>query len=323
MVIGIWTFILFVGVYGLVFIQPFHPEYGPYCTHPQQISLIYLDDNVGAGWCWIDQRFFWARILSFYGVCILLLFLNIVFVFVDMFGLIILYGVLFIYIRIQLKNLHAATSSSDHDARINLESGNNGQFPTSDIPMTNTATATTEGYQTRRAPAQLRANQAQQRMNQVSRTLLLYPLVYIVVLLPLSVARLMQFANKSPSLKATYVVCAIFDCQGLINVFLYTFTRKGIIPWDSLLRKFKRDPISPNSDYGTDTSRTVIPTPSMASLNQSNFRTEHSASDSYLNLGSVTSDNEKFGHDLGQKDTFDDDNRNFNACNYGRGNKEV
>jgi hypothetical protein len=30
---AIWAFVLFVGVFGLIFIQPLHPEKGPYCTN--------------------------------------------------------------------------------------------------------------------------------------------------------------------------------------------------------------------------------------------------------------------------------------------------
>lgn len=240
--------------------------------------------------------------------------------------LIILYGVLFFYIRRQLKNLHVATTSSDHDAQISLKPGNKAQFSTSDISMTK---AVTGECQTRQGPVLSMANQAQRRLNQVSRTLLLYPLVYIIVLLPLSIVRVMEFANKNPSLKMTYVVCAIFDCQGLINVFLYTCTRKGIIPWDLLLRKFKRDPMSSTSNSTTDTSKTVVPTLSMASLNQSKSDVEHSAYASYVYLGNSISDDDKSDHEQistehrGQKDVFDNGNTNSSTYNYGRGDLET
>jgi len=29
--VGVWVFILFCGLFGLIFIEPFHPEDGPYC----------------------------------------------------------------------------------------------------------------------------------------------------------------------------------------------------------------------------------------------------------------------------------------------------
>jgi hypothetical protein len=62
---GIWAFLLFIGVFGLVIVQPLHPEKGPYCINLFRFAVT-LDDNIGAGWCWIDQQFFWERIFSFY-----------------------------------------------------------------------------------------------------------------------------------------------------------------------------------------------------------------------------------------------------------------
>jgi hypothetical protein len=31
---GIWAFILFIGVFGLIIVQPLYPEKGPYCINP-------------------------------------------------------------------------------------------------------------------------------------------------------------------------------------------------------------------------------------------------------------------------------------------------
>ena len=251
-----------------------------------------------------------------------LLSLNIVFVFLDMFFLIILYGVLFFYIRIQLRNLHTVASSSDREA----------QLATSGVATTNTVTSTSEEYWARHGRTVLRVNPTQQRMNQVSRTLLLYPLVYIIVLLPLSIGRVMQFANKNPSLKATYVVCAIFDCQGLVNAILYTCTRKGIIPWDAIIRRFKRNSTSRGSDRCTAISRTVVPVSSIGTLDQSKYLSEHSDSASYVDIPSrfdnAALEDDKFVDEqistesLGQKVTFADDNTNSGTCNCGRGEKE-
>jgi hypothetical protein len=62
---GIWLFILFIAANGLIFIQPFHPEKGPYCIILFRIAVT-LVDHIGVGWCWVDQQFFWERIFSFY-----------------------------------------------------------------------------------------------------------------------------------------------------------------------------------------------------------------------------------------------------------------
>jgi hypothetical protein len=63
--LGIWGFIFLISVNGLLFIQPFHPEKGPYCITLFRFAVT-LVDHIGVGWCWIDQQFFWERIFSFY-----------------------------------------------------------------------------------------------------------------------------------------------------------------------------------------------------------------------------------------------------------------
>ena len=55
--------------------------------------------------------------------------------------------------------------------------------------------------------------------------------------MPLSITRLSQFAGKQPSLTAVYASATIFCCSGLVNVLLYTATRKGIISWNWLWPK--------------------------------------------------------------------------------------
>jgi hypothetical protein len=63
---GIWTFILFIALFGLIFIEPFHPENGNYCI-PLSSNVLIIDNNAGAGWCWINADYFWERIFFFYG----------------------------------------------------------------------------------------------------------------------------------------------------------------------------------------------------------------------------------------------------------------
>jgi hypothetical protein len=82
---------------------------------------------------------------------------------------------------------------------------------------------------------------AQRRLSRVSWTLLCYPIIYFVLVLPLAVARIMEFANKDWSLTSVYVGGALFDVQGIVNVILYTATRQGIISWDRIFRKHKYD----------------------------------------------------------------------------------
>jgi len=153
-----------------------------------------------------------------------------------MFVLIVLYSTLFCYIRIQSRKLREAESSSHQSGGeqvgYEMESGLVYKSVTKPLP-----TIPTHHLRTRRV--QSRSNRPDRRLKKVSLTLLCYPLIYIVFLMPLSIARLRQFAGLNPSLTFTYAAAAVFDCQGFVNVILYTSTRKGLIPWDTFVRKFR------------------------------------------------------------------------------------
>jgi G protein-coupled glucose receptor regulating Gpa2 C-term len=158
--------------------------------------------------------------------------------------LIVLYSILFFYIRVQSKKLLQVTSSSTRSIREfpsyeeNLEAG---KCIRKIIPQPSHR-------------IQTGSHQAQRKMKQISLTLFFYPTVYLVLLLPLSIARLRQFIGKDPSLNFTYTTVAIFNCQGFINVLLYTTTRKGLVSWDALFRKFNRG----NSEESHISTRDVI-----------------------------------------------------------------
>jgi len=166
--------------------------------------------------------------------------------------LIVLYCSLFCYIRIQSKKLRDAESSSHQSAGeqtgYEMESGLVYKSVTKPLPAT-------PGHHLQIRRIQSRSNAPDRRLKKVSLTLLCYPLLYIVFLMPLSIARLRQFAGLNPSLAFTYAAAAVFDCQGVVNVILYTSTRKGLIPWDTFVRKVRhrtpRDepkPSNPSSD---------------------------------------------------------------------------
>jgi hypothetical protein len=164
----------------------------------------------------------------------------------------IIYSVLFFYIRSQLKQLRQASSTNESRT---YESNPEAGRPDGKIVLSN--------------PIQTGTYQAQKRMKQVSLTLLFYPAAYIVVLMPLSIARLRQFSGRNPSLAFTYTAAAIFDCQGFINVLLYTTTRKGLIAWNRLYPRFNRgteEPHIPTQDSTTISTKHSVE--SMGSLSQ-------------------------------------------------------
>lgn len=211
----------------------------------QKYFRLTLDNNAGAGWCWIDQAYFWERIFFHYSKFSSWSLLILVFLFVDMFALTILYCVLFFYIRIQLKKFRKATSTSEiqscHETsnwQANLEAGPPDQpIPPKQIITTQTVTVMTEERPIQRPKMKAEPDRAHQRMNQVALTLLFYPVMYICLTMPLVITRVSEFAGNKWGLTSIYVGACIYCCSGFVNVLLYTATRKGIISWDWLFRR--------------------------------------------------------------------------------------
>ena len=157
----------------------------------------------------------------------------VVFVFVDMFVLIVLYTYLFLYLQIQSKKLRFAESTTHHSGgepgTYELESGlvyNSLTKPLPPLPH--------QRPQIRRVQSKSNAS-PDRRLRRVSVTLLCYPVLYLIFLMPLSIARLREFSGLNPSLTFTYAAAAVFDCQGFVNVILYTSTRRGLVTWNALL----------------------------------------------------------------------------------------
>jgi hypothetical protein len=71
-------------------------------------------------------------------------------------------------------------------------------------------------------------------MNKVSVTLIIYPVLYMIVTLPICISRIAEFAGKDMGLPFVYFGAALFECTGWMNVLLYTSTRKGIVSWNRL-----------------------------------------------------------------------------------------
>ena len=180
--------------------------------------------------------------------------LKLAFLFLDMFSLSIMYCILFCYIRIQsrkLANMTTASTSQHKDTHelqsweVNIETGEPAQYTTSSQLFTmNSGNTTMEDSHTQRTQTRSTRPRADKRMNQVSLTLLCYPIVYIILTMPIAVSRLCEFGGKKGSLTSIYIGGYLFMSSGLINVLLYTTTRRGIISWRWFLRKFKHEPPS-------------------------------------------------------------------------------
>jgi hypothetical protein len=83
------------------------------------------------------------------------------------------------------------------------------------------------------------ARRTYNRINKVSVTLLIYPVLYILLTMPISISRIAQFAGQQWGLAFAHFGAAFFSCTGFINVLLYTSTRKGLVSW-SRLKFWKR-----------------------------------------------------------------------------------
>jgi hypothetical protein len=167
-----------------------------------------------------------------------------------MFALTILYTVLFVYLYFQSRKFKASHSSdlgtgTERTTDVELPAWqataeSNTRAPCPDpqtFLRTQSVTMVSESF-TRTARA--RENDSRRRMSKAAVTMLYYPVVYICLTMPLTVARLAQFAGKNWSLTTIIVGANIYFCTGWVNVLLYTATRKGIISWNWLVPKRKR-----------------------------------------------------------------------------------
>jgi hypothetical protein len=179
------------------------------------------------------------------------------FLFLDMATLTILYSVLFFFLRAQTKHFTAG-NMTDHqttdDLRMTTHShwevtlGTEGPGddvesapprPDAGVIVTKSVAVYTEPTNSRTPRPNAPARRTYNRMNKVSVTLLIYPVLYILLTMPISISRIAQFAGQQWGLAFAHFGAALFSCTGFINVLLYTSTRKGLVSW-SRLKFWKR-----------------------------------------------------------------------------------
>jgi hypothetical protein len=163
----------------------------------------------------------------------------------------ILYIILFFFLRAQTKRL-LKESITDHQTTDDLTVTTNPQWevslgtshndleasparPSGPVIVTKSVSIYTEAPSNSKP---LRSNktvqQTYQRLNKVSVTLLIYPILFMIVTMPISIARIAAFAGQEWGLPFVYFGAALFECTGFINVLLYTSTRKGLVSWNRL-----------------------------------------------------------------------------------------
>ena len=163
----------------------------------------------------------------------------------------ILYSILFFFLRAQTRRLLKAhttteqqtcddsTMGTQHNQQWEVRLGSaDGDIeaastrPSGPVLVTKSVSICTETSRPYRPPTN--AQRTYHRMNKVSVTLLIYPAIYMLLTLPLSIFRIAQFAGKDWGISFVFFGAALFDCTGFINVLLYTCTRKGLVTWDAL-----------------------------------------------------------------------------------------
>lgn len=101
--------------------------------------------------------------------------------------------------------------------------------------MTTTVRVTSEAGPVQKPVEIGDTERSKRRMNKIAVTLLCYPIAYLCLTMPISVARVASFSGVKVSPTVSYIVIAIFGSSGWVNVLLYTIPRKGMVSWDSII----------------------------------------------------------------------------------------
>ncbi|KAK2809770.1 hypothetical protein FQN49_008591 [Arthroderma sp. PD_2] len=153
-IIGLWCFCLLLVLVPTI-------RHGKYTYAPS------------GAWCWIEQKNeaerFWAHYF---------------WIFVSEFGSLLLYAILFFYLRRKMKASAALARGQREYLR---------------------------------------------RLRRVTGYMVLYPLAYLFLSLPIAAARMASFGGSSPSLTYLCAAAAIIASSGTVDVIMYTLTRKALI----------------------------------------------------------------------------------------------
>ncbi|DAA73471.1 TPA_exp: Uncharacterized protein A8136_4781 [Trichophyton benhamiae CBS 112371] len=153
--------------------------------------------------CWIDDDFeaerFWAHYL---------------WIFFSEFGSIMLYTILFFYLRRKMK------------ASAALARGQRENFG---------------------------------RLSRVTGYMVLYPLAYLLLSLPIAAARMASMQGNNPSLTYLCIAAAIIASSGTVDVIMYTLTRKALLLDSELSRPSEKGGSGSNARHSQITSAAPDP----------------------------------------------------------------
>jgi hypothetical protein len=175
------------------------------------------------------------------------------FLFLDMATLTILYSILFFFLRAQTKGLlkpssatgqytaaddfTPPTNAAQWQVTLGTPDGDPEAYPAPTsglVVVTRSVTIRTEAPSNSRPSLPNGDARTYHRLTRVSVTLLIYPILYVILTLPISMARIAEFAGHEWGLAFLHFGAGLFECTGWINVLLYTSTRKGLVSWNRL-----------------------------------------------------------------------------------------
>ncbi|GAA94274.1 uncharacterized protein L969DRAFT_91039 [Mixia osmundae IAM 14324] len=163
--------------------------------------------NVAGAWCWIDKSYEDYRLWFHY-----------VFVFLAGAGNLVLYTIVFFTIRHRL-DFRSMRGNGTNTQTTMVESGSQAQRKPSIIPQSSRGVAETSNSRA---------------IDSIAQRMMYYPLVYLIVITPISVYRIAGIAGHQFSFTAAVVAGSFYTLGGLADVVLWLLTRNLI----SFPRKF-------------------------------------------------------------------------------------
>src|SRR5271170_7296404 len=152
----------------------------------------------------------------------------------------VLYCILFFYIGKKVKTFQTTTSTAkpsinEQCPMTDLEAASSpSEKPLPALPpildLASPATVFTH---------RMEEDQTQGRMKEDALKLLLYPILFTCLAMPLVIARLAELAGDDWSFLAMDIGACFYCSLGWVNVIVYVAARKGFISGDWLLRKHK------------------------------------------------------------------------------------
>ncbi|KAI8457054.1 hypothetical protein BY996DRAFT_4578838, partial [Phakopsora pachyrhizi] len=154
-------------------------------------------------WCWINEEYAPLR-----------LFLHYLWIFIAAFASIALYGHLFLRLQIHFRNSKTMTPGVASSGSISRNNHAHDTFVTNER---------LDGV-----VVPLQADQLRKKLERKARAMLMYPIAFIFMILPLSTFRLAALAGHDWGVTAASVCGSIYCLSGFIDVLLFGTTRSII-----------------------------------------------------------------------------------------------